>query len=222
MANLKPIQYTHGESFWRIHGVQYGGKSLTVELLDGLLPAMTQAEAGAHAKANPDKFTAQDLPMYFGILRALEQQQTEWDVSAPVAFLRKSMQDNYLMTLTGIAYMPKGEDVVIHGVGTEKPYQKKVDVAGLSRQITQEDSACLEALVGTGNVGAVDKVFRFINGTPTYLFRVNYKPPAVERRVARFDAYADVVGLDCDGDPQDPVTSLGVRRVAPLRLQAPR
>jgi len=213
MANQIP--YTPG--YWTIPDVSYRGRILTVDLLDGLLPAMTQEQASAHAKANPNGFITRDLPMYFAIFRALEQQRTQLDVSAPVAFLRKSMQHNWLQTLTAIDYTPRGKlDIVTHGVGTEKPYSQEADVVGPDGQITQEDRACLAALLGTGDVKTINRVSAYINNTPAYLLRVNANPSEVDRCVVRFRSCADWVYLYCSRRPQDSDPALGVRRVAPL------
>ncbi|HIH14357.1 MAG TPA: hypothetical protein HA224_03820 [Nanoarchaeota archaeon] len=211
MGNISPISQ-HSESYWSIPNVWYRGKWLTVELRDSLLPEMTQAQAGAYIRANPDGFVTRELPMYFAIFRSLEQQRTQPDVSAPLAFIRKSIRIDWLQTLTAIDYLPKDEkDVVTHGIGTEKPHQKKVDVVGPNRQITQEDSACLEALVGTGNVGTVNRVLTFINSAPVYLWRLNSKPFEVYGCVARLYADADGSYLDCKENPQLALSSLGVR-----------
>jgi len=214
MDKVKSILYI--PRHWRISNVLYRGKTLTVDLLGDLLPKMTQEQAGAYARANPDEFVARDLPMYFAILSALEQQRDLPGASAPVEFLRKSMRSDWLQTLTAIDYLPEGKrDVVTHGVGTGKPYRQKVDVVGPDRQIMPEDSACLEALVGTGDVETVKRVLTFIHGTPTYLWRVNYKPSEVARRVAGFNAPYSGFGLDCYRDPRGSSPALGVRRVAP-------
>ena len=214
MANQNQIPYTPGH--WTIPDVQYRGKMLTVDLLDGLLPEMTQAKAGAYARANPDDFTARDLPMYFAVFRALEQQRIRPGASAPVAFLRKSMRNNWLQTLTAIDYAPKGEDVVTHGVGTKKPRQQKINLVEHGGRITRKDSACLEVLLGTGDVETVDRVFTFINAKPTYLWTLGHKPLKVDRHVAGFNADYGWSYLGGDGNPRDVLASLGVRRVAPL------
>ena len=200
------IQHTPG--YWTIQNVQHRGERLTVELLDGLLPAMTQEQAGAHARANPDRFRVWELPMYFAVFRALEQQQTQPGVSAPVKFIRKSAQYYWLQTLTAIDYMSKGKDVITHGIGTEKPYSQEVDAVGPSGQITQEDSAYLKALVGTGDVENIKRVLKFIYDAPVCAWGIDALE--VGRSAVGIHAYY----LSCVRNPQYSYPALGVREGA--------
>lgn len=214
---LNPLEYhPPGNGYWRVPDVSYRGKTnQTFDLLHGLLPVMTQERAIARTRAaKPGDFVHADLPLYFAVFSALEQLQKKLDVSAPVAFLQKSMRENCLMTLTGVEYAPEGEDMVTHGVGTKNLHQQKANVVGPDRQITQEDGACLEALLGTGDVSEVGKVLQFINGTPIWIWRVNSRPREVATRVVRLYANSDGVDLDCNWDPQGSNPAFGVRRVA--------
>jgi len=211
-------QIPYDPGHWRISNVQHRGRTLIVDLLDSLLLARTQEQAGVHARANPNGFTTRDLPMYFAVFRALEKQhQMGIDVSTPVAFIRTSMRKKHLLTLTAVDYSPKGKSVVTYGVGTEKPYQQKVDVVGHDRRIAQKDSARLEALLGIGNVEEINRVFRFINGTPVYLRKVDAKPLEADRRVAGVDADYAKAYLDCGGELWGIYPALGIREVTPLR-----
>ena len=212
------------QDYWKVSGVNYKNGIYTVELAKSLLDsgnAKTQdnwAKYTEQAKQNGNFYTG-DMPLYHSLFTALFRQKNNRESEEARTFIQKQMRDKWLMTLTRIAYQPKGDDLVIHNYGTKDKYEAKSLVVGADRIIKSGDSKALEAILGTGNIQEINSVYNWINQTPAYIWRVNSNPSKVDERVARFNADADWVNLYCSRDPAGSYPSLGVRLAREARAK---
>jgi hypothetical protein len=64
------------------------------------------------------------------------------------------------------------------------------------------DVNVLEQLLGTKDFAKINEVSQWINGTPSYIWRVNSKPSQKVERVAGFGTLDNRLNLNCDRDPR--------------------
>ena len=216
----EPAKIAGAADFWRINNVFYRNVNCTIDLAKVLLDngsSKTQSkwiEYSRQAKAKGD-FYVGDMPLYHAVFTALSKTQSK-DAEEAKEFIRSQMRSKWLMTLTRIKYMPKEKDEAIHNFGMDDEYTLKGVIVGQNGFIESGDSDCLEALLGTGNISEINKVYQWLNGTNVHIWRLNSKPKNIDERVAGFNAYSGRADHDCDEVPGYSVSSLGVRKVAPL------
>lgn len=203
------------DDYWTIPNVNYRGETHDYDLAKLLLENRaqhTQSEWSAHYQtAKPrGEFHAPDFPLMYSILKAIRAQNGE----EAKQFIKKTARENWLMTLTRIAYQPEGLDTIIHNYGTSDEYKESVDFITPDELIkgTQKPKS-YQVLLGTkDSVSEINSVFNWLNATDAYAFKLNSKPETLVECVAGFVANSGGAGLDCDGDPTYRVTELGVRR----------
>ena len=178
------------EGSWDIPEVLYRGERGTYRLFEKMTPAMTQDQLAElyekeKRKGNPHPT---DMPLVWALAtRALELRNEEESDQLKL-FLKKGFR-KFPITLTRIVYNPSEDDVVIHNYGTQDDYSFTTQIIGDDVQIRElTDPAVLEKILGTQDIQNIDKVARYINGSPAYLW-FNVKPNKKEESVARF--YAD-------------------------------
>jgi len=208
--------------YWSIDGVQYRNGIHTVDLSKSLLDgdsAKTQDQWVAHyndAKGK-NEFHAPDFPLLYGIVRALHTARDNASVKTEIDEAKKFLFDksraHWLMTLTRVRYKPSGTDLIIHNYGTPDKYESTTDFIGLDEYITAtKQPLAYQKLLGTvDNTQQIHDVFKWLNGTDTYLWRVNSHPDSSIDRVARFSADSGRADLYCNGDPTISNLALGVR-----------
>jgi hypothetical protein len=205
--------------FWKIPGVNDRGKIGTYGLSKTLLDngsSKTQDEWASYseqAKQRQD-FYLGDMPLYHSISTALFKQPESQNREEARVFIQKNMREKYLMTLTRVAYQPKGKDKIIHNFGISEQYLLDELIVGEDRVIETKDSKALTVLLGTGDISEINSVYQWLNQTNAYIWRLNNKPKQVDERVAWFDAGSGGAGLDCGGGPADTGAGLGVRACA--------
>ena len=200
------------DDYWRIEGVNYKGKIKTINLAQQLLPNMTQdkhAEYREQAISKGEFYTG-DMPLYHAVFTALFNQKDKPESEQARQFIKKSMREKWLMTLTRIAYQPRGKDKIIHNYNTKDEYSLEENIVGEDRFIEDADRSALKALLGTDNIQEIKNIYNWINETDTYIWRINSKPNKVDERVARFGADSDRADLDCYRYPDGRYPSLGV------------
>jgi hypothetical protein len=196
---------------WKISGVNYRNGVYVVDLAKELLPAKTQDEHAQHREQAKGDFYTADMPLYHALFTSLYNQKNNPQTEEIRAFIQKSMRANWLMTLTRIAYQPKGNDKIIHNCNTKEQYELQENIVGPDRKIVKEDSSALKALLGTDNIDEIKEVYNYINKTPTYIWRVNSKQKNVVERIARFNADSGRALLGCYRYPDYSNSALGVR-----------
>lgn len=193
----KIVHYTPKAESWRLSEVSNRGKTETYEIIGEMTPAKTQ-----------DKLIEKyglEIPsteLLFGIMsRTYELRNKDKEVSETLRlFLRKGVRA-YPNTSTRIVYDSNGNDKIIHNYGTSN---NTIDtqVVGSDGWINKiPDKKVLESLLGTQDIAGINNISQWINGTDSYLWRLNSKPDKKLERVARFVAGGDGLGLDCGRDP---------------------
>ncbi|MEK6820585.1 MAG: hypothetical protein AABX71_02630 [Nanoarchaeota archaeon] len=209
---------------WQIQGVNYRNNIIRVDLAKQLLDsgkAKTQdrwAEYRNIAEPKGDFYTG-DMPLYHAVFTALFNQKDKSESEEAKQFIQKSMREKWLMTLTRPAYQPKGKDKIIHNYNTNDFYPLEETIVGPDRKIAKADSLALKNILGTGNIKEIKDIYKWLNDTDTYLYRLNSKPSKVDERVAWFGAGSGRLGLYCDRYPDFSISSLGVRVVREAHAQ---
>lgn len=204
------------QDYWRVSGVRYRNGIYTVDLLKELLDAgnsRTQdrwAEYSEKAKKQ-GRFYVADMPLYFALFESLFKQKSKPESEKAREFIQKQIKKYWLTTLTRILYQPQGEDKIIHNYGTPASYPLEENIVGPDRTIESTDKDALEAILGTDNINKIRNVFKWINKTDTYLWRLNSKPKRIDERVTRFGAVDDAAYLYCGANPGGSSPTLGVR-----------
>ena len=181
-------------------------------LAQGLIPVMTQRELASFT--SPEEFRATSMKGYMNVLSALyDLRNTGSDAEDAMLFVRNAMRTAFPNTLTRIIYTPKGKDTIIHGYKTPEQEKIRVNFVGEDGDITKVLSA-EQSLVLTGRKPEeVAEIIRYINETPSFVWRLNSKPRSVDERVARFNANSNRAVFDCYGVDSVRYASLGVRVV---------
>ena len=207
------------QDYWTISDVNYRGKIWNIDLSKSLLDngnAKTQdewAEYSKQAKQN-NEFYVGDMPLYYAVFTALFNQKDKPESQEARDFIQEQMREKWLMTLTRIAYQPKGKDKIIHNYNLLDEYKIRENMVGEDKFIESGDGLALNAILGTDNINEINQVYQFINGTKGYIWRLNFKPKNIDERVARFSADSDGAGLDCYRIPEGSGGLLGVRGCA--------
>ena len=206
------------ENFWTIEGVLYRGKVHAVDLAKTLLDkgaAKTQDQWIDYTREARERndFYLPDFPLLHGIVTRLYEQRSQAGVEAIRAQVQAWTREKWLMTTTRIRYNPQGEDKVIHNYTL--PDEERIDTSFVGPDEWIKGSTTPEAvqvLLGTSqSMQEINTVYRWLNGTDTYLYKINTKPSQPDERVARLIAYSDMVRLGCYRDPRNLNSGLGVR-----------
>jgi hypothetical protein len=222
-----PANFQNLGDYWRVQ-VNYRNGICTADLSKSLLDngnAKTQEQWAEYRKIAEPKgeFYTGDMPLYHAIFTALFKQKDRPESEEARVIIQKQMRKKWLMTLTRIAYQPNGKDKIIHNFGTNQKYELDEKIVGPDRILEFGDGSALTALLGDGNINQIKSIYNWINGTDTYLWRINSKPKSVDERVARFRANSNWASLNCGGLPAVSDASLGVRLASPVgRAGAPK
>ncbi len=214
------IQISNISDAWQISGVAYRNGIYSVDLAKSLLEngsAKTQDDWAAYAETAiaQNGFRTPDYPLLYGIVKALYIARNDvskaQEVEEAKQFLKSSARAKWLMTLTRVKYQATGEDEVIHNHGTRERYSKNVNFVGSDELISSTNNILpYQFLLGTADdANEIKNTFEWLNGTNTYLWRVNSKQDT--ERVAGFGAGSDWAGLVCGGVASGAYSSLGVR-----------
>ena len=212
------FQVNHMNDCWSISGVGYRNRIHTVDLAKSLLDngsAKTQDDWASYSEASISQngFRTPDYPLLYGIVKAIYMGRNDstkaQEIGEAQKFLKDTSRAKWLMTLTRISYKSRGNDVVIHNFGTRDTYEELSDFIGPDGFITAASASPCKALLGTDDIQEIKDVFQWLNGTNTYLWRVNSK--ADTERIARFVADSGGAVLGCGGVPSYANSSLGVR-----------
>jgi len=200
------------ESYWTLSGVKHRGENQTYRVFGQMTPSMTQ----------------DDLIEKYGL--KIPNSQLVWALTDRAYELRNSSPNeaerlrNFLRqcfrqrshTSSRAIYMPEGEiDRAAHNYGTPEQYFLDANLVGVDGRIEDiPNKKVLVSILGTDDVGKINKVSQWVNGTGSSISRVNLKPNSVEvQRTVGF--YANVVrlGFGCGGDLAYVGPSLRVERI---------
>ena len=203
------------DDFWTINNVSYRNGVYQVDFSKSLIGSGNEkkqddwADYSEQARKRNGFYTG-DMPLHHAIFASLYSQRDSPQSEEARKFIQKSMRDSYPLTLTRIKYQPKGKDKIIHNYKTSDEYNLEENISGPDREIESSDSPALKALLGSDDVQKISEIYKWLNQTPTWFWRIE-KPSDVEERIARF--IADFVGvyLNWNRNPDALYRSFGVR-----------
>lgn len=212
-------------TYWTIPGVKYRGNFVDVEVLKTLLDngnSKTQddwAKYSVDARKKGDFYIA-DYPLFYATLETACSLKSNPTIEEFRKEIQKISRARWLMTLTRIKYNDKGKDSIVHDYSLPTKYEFTEPFVGTDGVIPAGSPVSLyQKLLGTdSSLDKIKGVFNWLNGTDTYIWRLNSKPKGLDERIARFYASSYRAYLDCYGDPSYTIDGLGVRiarRVAP-------
>ena len=193
------------EGHFHIPEVTYRGQTGTYRLFEQMTSALNQEQLAEFyemekQKGNP---VPTDAPLIWAIAESAYniKNNSPQEAEKLRQFLRQGMR-KYPNTLTRVAYIPEGNDKILHNYRTSDEYSIENEVVGPDGWMTDiPDKNVLEFLIGTRDVPQINNVSQWINETNAYLWRRNSKPKERVERVARFDGDGNRLGLLCDRNP---------------------
>jgi len=205
------------EKRFLIPEVSYRGETADYRLFEEMTTSMNQNTLAEFyetekAKGNPHPT---DMPLIQAICtRAHTLKDENLEISKKLRSFLKNSFRRYPNTLTRIIYNTSGKDRIIHNYGTLDEYSLDGKVVGPDNWIDEiSDKSVLEKLLGTSNIEQINEVSQWLNGTNTYLWRLNSKPKTKDERVARFGAGDSTFSLGCGRDPLSECPAFRVLRV---------
>ena len=193
------------EAKFVISGVSYRGQTGLSRLFEQMTPAMNQDALAElyeteKQKGNP---VPTDMPLIWAIAsRGYDRRNEIGDSEKLRQFLRTGLR-RYPNTLTRAVYASEGNDKIIHNHKTSDEYSIEGQVVGPNGWLSEmSDKNVLESLLGTNDVTKINEVSQWINGTDSYIWRVNSKPKEKIEKVAGLDAGGSRLGFDCYRVPQ--------------------
>lgn len=183
----------------------------TLFLADKLIPPMTQDQAGGHTLEGG--FHALSMLEHFDLIADMYAlRNAGGDIEKARQFVRNAMGKSFPNTLTRLLYQPEGKDKIVHGYGTKSPIEKQANLVGPAGEIVEVLTPEASLALTGRSPEEVAELMQYINGTPTYVWRLTAKPESVDERVAGFDANPGGAVLFLNGYPRGSIPLLGVRR----------
>jgi hypothetical protein len=212
----KETRIVSASDFWKIPDIHYREEVLTADLSSKLLPVRTQQQHAEHRNlAQEGEFVTADMPFYIAMFKALFEQKDALEYAGQARdFIRDTMRQRFPITLTRIAYSPEDKDTVTHNYGTKDGYKVRANIVGHDGLIQRGDKTALNAVLGTGDVKGLNKLFNWLNGTDLSIYRFNEKLKVETEAVARLLTGLDFARVYCSGLPDYAIASLGVRIIA--------
>jgi len=205
-------------TFYEIKGVHYNNGICRVNLSKTLLPSRTQEEHAEHRmNAKPNEFYLADMSLYHSLFTELfnnKDNSYKPQIEDARQFIKKSMLEHWLTTLTRVQYNPNGNDLIIHDYNQKDRREDNLNTfIGPNGEITKISNAekPLQLLLNTDqNVNEINSVYNWITDFNAYLWRLSSRPEKTDERVARLVASSDLVYLLCNWGPSDLVGGFGV------------
>lgn len=213
-----PPRIASAGEFWTIDNVIYRRETWKVDLAKTLLDngaTKTQDNWIAYTRdaRTQGAFYLPDFPLFHATINALYKQRENPNIEEIRAWLQQQSRAKYFMTTTRILYKASGNDEVIHD--HTLPAAQRIEVSFVGSDGWIKDSAspqAVQTLLGTTqNMQEINKVYRWLNQTDAYLWRLNNRSQHDTERVARFVADSDRVDFNCNRDLQDSDSGFGVR-----------
>lgn len=210
---IQPSSTISQGDYWKIENVNYRGKIENVRLWKQLIPSMNYdslVKYSIQAKSKGE-FYSPNIMLNFAIFDALHNSKDSNEKEEARTFIQESLK-KYPTNLTGFIYNPKNQlDEIIHNYKMpNEQFSYNDNIVGPDREIISADKNVLEKILGTNDIEKIKKVFKWINNTPTWIWRVNSKPTNKDERVARLYANSGWVVVDCDRIPSDGYPSFGI------------
>ena len=210
--------------FYSISGIPYRNEICCIDLSKTLLPSKTQDEHAEHRlNAKSGEFCLGDMSLYHALFTALynnrDSQSFKDQIEEARQFIKESMLEHWLMTLTRIKYNPDGNDLVIHNYHQKDEWKDSINTfvgpgGYLNDVSTTNVERPLQALLDTQqNASEINSVYNWLTGGNAYIWRVNSRPEKTNEKVAGLYAGSVRASLDCDGGPSGSKEGLGARKI---------
>ena len=204
--------------FYEIKGVHYNNGICRVNLSKTLLPSRTQEEHAEHRmNAKPSEFYLADMSLYHSLFTELfknKDNSHKSQIENARQFIKKSMLEHWLTTLTRVQYNPNGNDMIIHNYGQKDRREDNLNTfIGPNGEITKISNAekPLQLLLNTNqNASEINSVYNWLTDVNAYLYRLNSTPSKTDERVAGLCADSGRVYLDCLRGPSNLDGGFGV------------
>src|SRR3989344_2040816 len=195
--------------FYEIKGVHYNNGICRVNLSKTLLPSRTQEEHAEHRmNAKPNEFYLADMSLYHSLFTELfnnKDNSYKSQIEDARRFIKKSMLEHWLTTLTRVQYNPNGNDMIIHNYGQKDRREDNLNTfIGPNGEITKISNAekPLQLLLNTNqHASEINSVYNWLADFNAYLWRLNSTPSKTDERVAGLYADAGGAYLTCTGNP---------------------
>ena len=217
MSYAPQITIAQSDGFYSIQGVVYRDGLYTADISKQLLEfsgVKTQKEWAEYSKLAKEnnRFFTPDFPLFYSILKAAYSSidtKTKEDLRKTI---KKLSREHVLTTLSSPVYKPNGLDEIIHNFNMEGRYSNKLNLVGPDGWVKDSNNNFCQYLLGAkDNNHQINSVFKWLNETDAYIWRLNQKPEKIEKRVAGFNAYSGGAYLNCNWNPSFSYSSLGVR-----------
>ena len=210
--------------FYSISGIPYRNEICCIDLSKTLLPRRNQDEHAEHRlNAKQGEFCLGDMSLYHALFTALynnrDSQSFKDQIEEARQFIKESMLEHWLMTLTRIKYNPDGNDLVIHNYHQKDEWKDSINTfvgpgGYLNDVSTTNVERPLQALLDTQqNASEINSVYNWLTGGNAYIWRVNSRPEKTNEKVARLYAGSGRAGLGCIGFPSSSDGGLGARKI---------
>ena len=204
--------------FYEIKGVHYNNGICRVNLSKTLLPSRTQEEHAEHRmNAKPNEFYLADISLYYALFTELFSNRDspyKPKIEEARQFIKKSMLEHWLTTLTRVQYNPNGNDMIIHNYGQKDRREDNLNTfIGPNGEITKISNAekPLQLLLNTSqDVNEINSIYSWLADVNAYLYRLNSTPSKTDERVAGLCADSGRVYLDCLRGPSNLDGGFGV------------
>jgi len=204
--------------FYEIKGVHYNNGICRVNLSKTLLPSRTQEEHAEHRmNAKPSEFYLADMSLYHSLFTELfknKDNSHKSQIENARQFIKKSMLEHWLTTLTRVHYNPNGNDMIIHNYGQKDRRKDNLNTFICPNgEITKISNAekPLQLLLNTNqNASEINSVYNWLADVNAYLYRLNSTPSKTDERVAGLCADSGRVYLDCLRGPSNLDGGFGV------------
>ena len=200
----KPTKVHTLDDYWTIKNVTFDGVTKNYDLKASLLEANTQPQHLEYAENNPNDFIIRDLPFYHVLFKSIfDSGNTE-----AINFVKKSLNDSWILTGTSVKYKPGDLDEVVHNVT-----QNKIDVEFRDSDEWLKDANdenVYKALVGDTS-DKIDDFYKKVNGKNSFLCRVSSKPKSLKECPVSLYSSSDRFVFLAIGCLYDSLCCFGVR-----------
>lgn len=205
-----------------ITGFKEGDNPFSYRLYKELLPSQTQDDHAQHAiEVGENEPHLEDISQYHSIFNTLHNNKDSKykDIIEELRqFIKQSMIDYWLTTLTRIRYTPAGDDIIIHNYKQPNQSQDSIKFIGPDGYITKPKTTNivkpLQSLLNTSqSPEEINQIYKWFTDVNAYIWRLNSKPEETTEKVARLNADSDGAVLNCSSGPSGSSDGLGVQKI---------
>ena len=202
--------------------VNHNGAIEIISLFNQLLSPNTQdgyAEHRISAIKSPNEGYIESAPFYYSFFKLLKDKadypKHRIAIEEVVLFLRESLENNCLATLSRVVNRMHGLDSVVHNHRMQNQYSIDANIVGPDELVKlSETSDRYNAILGSDNVHEINEVSNFITGKDLYAWFINTKPKREDiETVVRFDSGSGRANLDCNWNLNYSGVGLPVRKI---------